>query len=244
MIKLSTKEEKEKARKLHDIDIDEITLCASAANRKQFFITKASQPVIDAVNAFLGDDVEKQDISIEDFVAAVKEIMLYKEDMPDKMKDSFDTLLKYVAQTGMLEAKEETEEKVKKDDDDDWPSVYAPTMTEELVEEEEELEKSEEEEFDEMDPIVGPLQRIERALTEQNTKEQIDPWPSLTPAALGVKVIEKAQPVKVKKVDPNEKKKGQSKQIRNAGDEKGNVKKSDSEEDLYPSLPDGLFERP
>ena len=56
---------KKKARKLYDIEIDEITLCASPANRKKFYITKTEgsmkdfNKAIDLAEKFLDEDIEK-----------------------------------------------------------------------------------------------------------------------------------------------------------------------------------------
>ena len=51
-------------RKIYDIDVDEITLCASAANRKQFFIKKSREKTMDkfmeVLKGFVVDEDEDE----------------------------------------------------------------------------------------------------------------------------------------------------------------------------------------
>lgn len=259
MIKLATEatdEEKKKGRKLHDIDVDEITICEAGANRQRFFIRKSNQEILDAVGAFLkdgagGEEIAKQDVSTEEFIAAIEELALYKEDMPDSMRTAVDTLLRYVAQAGMLEAEEEEKEeeedvkKIDQDPVDNFPSFKLPgEMAVEVVEKveaEEELEE-EEEEFDEMnfDPVQIKLKRLEKKLDALGEEEEPeDPWPSLNRLFSHTAIV-KAQPEA--KEDPNKKGAPVRKQITDKGDadEEGleKIAKVDPNEDQWPSVMD------
>jgi len=89
-------------RKLYDIDVDEITICESAANRKQFFIKKSKETTVDKFIEILkgfvvdeGDD-DFTDEEIEKAGALGKEPQAtlenalntfaeYKESMPDEL---------------------------------------------------------------------------------------------------------------------------------------------------------------
>lgn len=103
-------------RKLFDIDVDEITLCGSAANRKKFFIKKMEDSMkefIEELKKFMAEDdediesaLEKEDIEKAEKVpdAAMKAIKgalnilnKYKADMPDDVLTAIKTLAKYAA---------------------------------------------------------------------------------------------------------------------------------------------------
>jgi len=99
---------KKKARKLYDIEIDEITLCASPANRKKFYITKRSQTMtkdfnnaIDMAEKFLDEDIEKTGkVDGKKLKKAMESILAYKDDMPDELKDAIDVILRCAAGQG------------------------------------------------------------------------------------------------------------------------------------------------
>jgi len=120
---------KEKARELFDIEIEEITLCKSPANRKKFFITKRSQTMkdfdkaIDLAEEFLDEDIEKvEKVDGKKLKKAIETILAYKEDTPDELKDAIDTILKCAVSHGG---------RAKKSQIDDWPSIpiMAPAGT-------------------------------------------------------------------------------------------------------------------
>ena len=132
---------KEKARELFDIEIEEITLCKSPANRKKFFIMKRSQTMkdfdkaIDLAEEFLDEDIEKTEkVDGKKFKKAMECILAYKDDTPDELKDAIDTILKCAISYGGP---------TKKSQVDDWPSIpiMAPAGTlEKMVGEDEEDE--------------------------------------------------------------------------------------------------------
>ena len=89
-------------RKLYDIDVDEITICASTANRKMFFIKKSKEnpmkEFIEVLKGFVvdedGDELTKEEIAKAEALGkeprAVIENSLntfeeYRESMPDDL---------------------------------------------------------------------------------------------------------------------------------------------------------------
>ena len=134
---------KRKARKLYDIEIDEITLCASPANRKKFYITKRSQTMtkdfnkaIDLAEEFLDEDIEKSEkVDGKKFKKAMESILAYKDDMPDELKDAIEVILRCIANYGGP---------TKKSQVDDWPSI----------------------------PIVGPASVLEKMVGEDEEEDE------------------------------------------------------------------------
>jgi len=245
---------KRKGRKLVDISVDEITLCKSPATGKLFFITKAAQPVVAAVEGFLEDAAEAvANITDNQFIAALEELKQYRSIMPESTQLAIDRAVRYVGESGLLEAEEEKKEeedvkKVDQDPADDYPSFRLPgelaLEVVEKAEEEEELEEEEEpDDEDNYDPVQKKLSELETKIDAlDETEPDLDPWPSVY--VPGYRVVAEA---KVEKEDPDEKGKPVIKQIVNKGDGDEELKKnviSDEVEDDYPSLPDGLFERP
>ena len=133
---------KKKARKLYDIEIDEITLCASPANRKKFYITKRSQTMtkdfnnaIDMAEKFLDEDIEKTGkVDGKKLKKAMESILAYKDDMPDELKDAIDVILRCIAGYGGP---------TKKSQVDDYPSI----------------------------PIVGPASVLEKMVNDTDDEE-------------------------------------------------------------------------
>ena len=96
-------------RKLFDIDVEEITLCGSAANRKKFFIKKME----DSMKKFMAEDdediegvLEKEDIEkaeklgdapMKAIKGALNILSKYKADMPDDVLKAIKTLTKYAS---------------------------------------------------------------------------------------------------------------------------------------------------
>jgi len=98
-------------RKLYDIDVDEITICASTANRKQFFIKKSKEKpmekFIEVLKGFVveedDDELTKEEIAKAEALGkepkAVIENSLntfneYKESMPDDLLAATKILVK------------------------------------------------------------------------------------------------------------------------------------------------------
>lgn len=86
----------EKPRKMFDIEIDEVTLCKSPANRRKFFITKQEEPMkefIEALKKFMADDEDKVDEALtKDEIAKVEK--LSDEDVKE-LKGALDELSNY-----------------------------------------------------------------------------------------------------------------------------------------------------
>ena len=83
-------------RKLLDIDIDEMTLCKSPANRKKFFIKKEEdlmKEFIEVLKKFMAEDEDKIDEALTD-EEVTKVEKLSDEDMKG-LKDALDTLSAY-----------------------------------------------------------------------------------------------------------------------------------------------------
>ncbi|MBA7700112.1 hypothetical protein ES703_108819 [subsurface metagenome] len=124
-------------RKLFDIDVEEITLCGSAANRKKFFIRKMEDSMkefIEILKKFMADDDEDEkevltkediekaekvpDVAMKAIKGALNILNKYKADMPDDVLASIKTLTKY-ASYGYPAAKEDKkEDEVKKTDEE------------------------------------------------------------------------------------------------------------------------------
>jgi len=265
MIKLTNDDDegkKRKGRKLVDISVDEITLCKSPATGKLFFITKAAQPVVAAVEGFLEDAEEGvENITDDQFIAALEELKQYRSIMPESTQLAIDRAVRYVGESGLLEVeaaeeekKEEEEEDVKKVDQnpaDDYPSFKLPgeeaiELVEQAEEEPEELEEEEEEPDDDQmnyDPTLIKLNRIEKKLDRLEEPAPENPWPSLDKLLPGFQPMVKAK-AKVK-VDSNKKVVPKRTQLSlgEADDEelKKNVKVDEVEDD-YPSISDAFFE--
>jgi len=84
------------ARKIFDIDIDELTICKSPANRKQFFIKKMEEPMkefIESLKKFMADDEDKVDEALtEEEVEKIEK--LGKEEV-EELKGAVDELNGY-----------------------------------------------------------------------------------------------------------------------------------------------------
>lgn len=98
-------------RKLYDIDVDEITICASTANRKQFFIKKSKEnkmeKFIEVIKGFMvdedDDELTKEEIAKAEALAkepkavienAVNTFEEYKDSMPDDLLAATKILVK------------------------------------------------------------------------------------------------------------------------------------------------------
>lgn len=142
-------------RKLFDIDVEEITLCGSAANRKKFFIRKMEDSMkefIEELKKFMAEDDEdekevlaKEDIEKAEKLgdAAMKAIKgalnilnKYKADMPDDVLKAIKTLVKY-ASYGYPAKKADEKGVVEKTDEElfiDAVSIVAKAVETEDVE--------------------------------------------------------------------------------------------------------------
>ncbi|GAJ00674.1 unnamed protein product [marine sediment metagenome] len=102
------------ARKLRDLEIDEISLVNKAATRKKFMVIKSAEvialkKIADLIEEFsdgvfdetLGrEDFEKKDVPQEvkdELKEALEALNKYKDDFPDDLKSAVDFLLKFVA---------------------------------------------------------------------------------------------------------------------------------------------------
>jgi len=120
-------------RKLVDIDVDEITLCGSAANRKKFFIKKMEDSMkefIEELKKFMAEDDEdieevltKEDIEkaeklsdkvIKVIKGALNILNKYKADMPDDVLTAIKALAKYAAYGYGYPVKKEEKEDLEK----------------------------------------------------------------------------------------------------------------------------------
>lgn len=98
-------------RKIVDIDVDEITLCASTANRKQFFVKKSKEKTMDKfielIKGFVvdedDDELTKEEIAKAEALGkeptavienALNTFQEYKESMPDDLLAATKILVK------------------------------------------------------------------------------------------------------------------------------------------------------
>jgi len=102
-------------RKIVDIEINEITLCKSPANRKKFFIQKMHKeaPMLTELKKFMAEDEDKlEDVLTEDEIKkaealpeaaakalkpALEVINEYKDNMPDDILGAVQTIIKHAA---------------------------------------------------------------------------------------------------------------------------------------------------
>ena len=124
-------------RKLVEIDVDEITLCGSAANRKKFFIKKMEEKVddfIEELKKFMAeDDEDEKEMLTEEEIAKAEKLSeeviktvkgalnilnKYKADMPDDVLVAIKTLAKYAAY-GYPAMKEDQEDKKDQENQED-----------------------------------------------------------------------------------------------------------------------------
>ena len=128
------------ARKLRDMEIDEISLVDRAATGKKFMIIKSSEvrnlkKIADLIEEFSDEvfdetfgreDFEKKDIPQkvkEGLFKALEALNKYKDDFPDDLTAAIKLLLKFVAVSYGLPAGESPgKKKVKKQAISYWPS--------------------------------------------------------------------------------------------------------------------------
>jgi len=229
-------------RELTTVKIEKISIVGAPANRKTWLLKKSDDDdeLTVAVAKFLGVDVGLEKAERAEIVAAVEELEIYKNEMPDSMLDAVRTLARVCAQGAGVELEKEVEEAVI-DPNDNYPSMHIP-MAEEVVEEEEEIEKEEADDEDNYDPVQVKLSRLEKKIDAigAEDEEESNPWPSLNKYVPGYKPpVVKA---KVKKEDPNKKQVAKSKMLSlgEADEIEKNVRIDDIDD--WPSLPDAFFE--
>jgi len=113
-------------RKLFDIDVDEITICASAASRKQFFIKKSKEKSMDKfVEVLKGfvvgeedDELTAEEIAKAEALSkeakatienAVNTFAEYKQSMPDDLLEASIILVKQASFVDTVISKEDLE---------------------------------------------------------------------------------------------------------------------------------------
>jgi len=108
---------KSKPRKIVDLDIDEITLCDSAANRKTFYITKRNKmnKIIGLVEQYLETEIEKLEVGETEIKRAVETLLNYKPELPDDVEQAVGVLMKSMVQRSGHPAE--------KSQADDFPSI-------------------------------------------------------------------------------------------------------------------------
>lgn len=103
----------DKARKLKDIMIDEISLVEEGANQKRFYILKQQRSrdmkeLIEIMKSLLGDELTDEEIeefqkaelsdnALKAIKSAAKTLDKYKEDLPADVKAALKTLMKYAS---------------------------------------------------------------------------------------------------------------------------------------------------
>jgi len=106
-----------KPRKIVDLEIEEITLCGSAANRKSFYITKGNRmsEVIELIKQFLETEIEKLEVGETEIKRAVETLLIHKPELPDDIEQAIGVLMKSMVQrSGHLAEKSQA---------DDFPSI-------------------------------------------------------------------------------------------------------------------------
>ena len=138
---------KKKPRHLVDIEVEEISLCTSAANRKKFYILKMGDSMknfkeaMKLVEEFLDGGLEKSKVDAAKLKKAMKTMMAYKDDFPDELKAAIDVVLKWAAGH---------ESSIKKGQVDDFPSIPIVGPASIIDKMADDIEDTEDEEDDEL----------------------------------------------------------------------------------------------
>lgn len=252
-------------RKMYDIDVDEITLTGSTANRKQFFIKKSKEITVDkfieVLKGFVvdedDDELTKEEIAKAEALGkepkAVVENALttfeeYKESMPDDLLAATKILVKQATFVDLPLTKEALEKAGAA-----LSKANKAALTKVL-----DFLKGSPQAIASLQALLGL--KVEKTVKvkdddeenlSQETQEKLDKLEELEKAE--TERIEKEAEEKEKKdkkekqdlierLEALEKKKGIKKSIDNQGDDddkdknKKDIKKDDEEEDLYPSV--------
>lgn len=247
------------ARKLYDIDVEEITLCASAANRKTFFIKKSKEKTMDkfieVLKGFMVDEdddeltpeeIAKAEALADEPKAVVENALVtfteYKESMPADLLAATKILIKQasfveppkkedLAKAGAALSKS-TKAQLLKALEFLKPSPQAVAILQTLLGQE--VKKTDageggEQLSAETQAKLDKLEELEKAEKERIEKEQKEE---------AKKVADKAKETD-ERLAALEKQKGIKTSITDEGDDKGKkkeLKKGEEEEDLYPSM--------
>jgi gamma-glutamylcysteine synthetase len=185
-------------RKILDIEIDEISVVDSAANRKKFFIKKGAIPMDElfkTLQSFLGADVVKEDelkkvpLSEEqaaEIQAAVATLAKYKADFPDDILAAVQSLAKAAVLRAPLPEVEVTIEKIgarlSKATLEDLKKIKE--LLDKLIPAEEAKDEEKTKKYAGVDPAVAArlakLDTMEKAENERIQKAAADKEASLT----------------------------------------------------------------
>ena len=248
------------ARKLYDIDVEEITLCASAANRKTFFIKKSKEKTMDkfieVLKGFMvdedDDELTPEEIAKAEALAAEPKAVVenalntfseYKESMPADLLAATKILIKQasfveppkkedLAKAGAALSKS-TKAQLLKALEFLKPSPQAVAILQTLLGQEvkkTDVDEGGEQLSAETQAKLDKLEELEKAEKERIEKEQKEE-------------VKKAAD-KAKETDDRlaalEKQKGIKTSITDEGDDdkdkKKELKKEEEAEDLYPSM--------
>jgi len=93
---------KKAPRRLVDIDVEEVSLCKSPANRKKFFIkkmegtmTKDYDEALKLVEEFVADDLEKSKIDATILKEAMKTLISFKSDLYPELRNAISVFLRW-----------------------------------------------------------------------------------------------------------------------------------------------------
>jgi len=244
------------ARKLKDIEIEEISLCDAASNRKTFYILKRRKEmdnelkelfedwfdeeelteVNDELEILKGDDKEKiekiKDATIKALKGAVNILNKYKADLPDDALKALKTLAKYASYGYGYPEKKEASDEVKKAIAVASLSKSTIEKIEKIIDELKDLinkgvKKSKSEDGEISDEIQAKLEKL--AELEEKEKKAIEK------AKEEAEKKEKEEREELlKRIERLEKTKGIKKSIEG---QEGNDADDGDEEDKWPSIP-------
>ena len=236
------------ARKLKDVEIEEITICDEPANRKKFYIKKTGgikmDKLLEVLKKILGDDeisndsIEKikgiPEDKIEGIRKALDEIEGYQENFPPALDEAFLSLAKSAVYDYPVKESELDFEDIEKAGASLSKATVAQLrkiqeIIEKLVgEKTKKLKKNDKDEFEIPEDIQAKLDKLEKLEKAEKEKEEKD-------ATEKVEKAEKEKEELLKRVEKLEKKKGTKKSIDGQGnDDAGD---DNDEEDPYPSIP-------
>jgi len=236
------------ARKLKDVEIEEITICDEPANRKKFYILKHGgikmDKLLEVLKKILGDEeindtsIEKikglPEENIESLRKALDEIEGYQENFPPALDEAFLSLAKSATYDYPVKESELDFEDVKKAGASLSKATVAQLkkiqdIIEKLIgEKTKKLKKKDgEEEIEIPEDIQKRLDKLDKIEKEAKEKAEKE-------AKEKAEKEEKEKAELLKRIEKLEKKRGTKKSIDGQDDDAGD---DNDEEDPFPSIP-------
>ena len=251
------------ARKLFDIEINEITLCKSPANRKKFFIRKSKETkmdtLIEKLKKFLAESdediekvltteqverIEKIDKKVQKEIEENLDVVSLYEDIPDDLENVHQFLFKQLIDQPEIEEVDKAGAKLSKTTQTqikmalehikDGPKAIDILKTLLGIETKKTEKKKEDDEENLSPETLEKLERLEEL--EKKEKEELSKEAEQKQAEKVLEIVNKA--LKDAGLEEIAEKKSIDDQEGNKdGDKKKTKKDADDDEDKFPSIP-------